>query len=281
MLGWLEGVVGKGARIVHCEPLQGGITASVDLVVLDHRGRSVELVLKRSTRGQAAEPRRATEREVEVLELLKTAGVAAPRLVAANDSALLMTRLPGQVWLTPTDRRSWLGQMASTLAQLHEVQPPGGMPARELEMRPVRTPLDSRRPGVWQHVVELLERPAPVGGGLLHGDYQHFNLLWHREQLSGVVDWTWAGIGHPDRDVGHCCLNLAVLFAPDWAKDFVAAYEAEAGRVTDAWWRAFQLSRFGGDTWQEFIPVQVAGRAPVDASGMTARVEDVLLDLIP
>jgi len=36
-----------------------------------------------------------------------------------------------------------------------------------------------------------------------------------------------------------------------------------------------------GDTWQEFIPVQVAGRAPVDLAGMTARVEDVLVDLIP
>jgi aminoglycoside phosphotransferase (APT) family kinase protein len=278
--GWLEGVVGEGARIVHHEPLPGGISASVHLVVLDHRGGNVELVLKRPTRGQTPTRQRATEREAEVLQALKAAGVAAPRLVAASDSALLMTRLPGQVWLTPTDRRSWLGQMASTLARLHAVQPPAALPPRELEIQPVRTPPDSRRPMLWKHVAELLERPAPTGVGLFHGDYQHFNLLWEGQELSGVVDWTWAGTGHPDRDVGHCCLNLAVLFAPEWAKDFVAAYEAEAGRATDGWWRAFQLSRFGGDTWQEFIPLQVAGRAPVDPAGMTARVEDLLLDLI-
>jgi aminoglycoside phosphotransferase (APT) family kinase protein len=278
---WVESAAGEGARLIHCETLQGGITASVDLVVLDQRGQSVELVLKRSERGNTEDRQRATEREAGVLQLLEAAGLAAPRLVAANGSALLMTRLPGEVWLTPSDPRPWLGQMAATLAHLHAVQPPAGLLVRTLEVRPVSTPQDSRRPTLWQRVSEFLEHPAPAGSGLLHGDYQHFNLLWQREQLSGVVDWTWAGTGHPDRDVGHCCLNLAVLFSPEWARDFVTAYEAESGRATDPWWRAFQISRFGGDTWQEFIPVQVAGRAPVDPAGMTARVEDALLDLLP
>ena len=30
------------------------------------------------------------------------------------------------------------------------------------------------------------------------------------------------------------------------------------------------------EQWRRFIPVQVAGRAPVDTAGMTSRVEDLL-----
>ena len=117
--------------------------------------------------------------------------------------------------------------------------------------------------------------PAPVGKSLIHGDYQHFNLLWTRRRLSGVIDWTWAGLGHPDRDVGHCRLNLAALFSLDWDHEFSAAYRAESGRPTDPWWDLFELC-FYGDDWPRFIPVQVGGRATVDTVGMTDRVEELV-----
>ena len=32
--------------------------------------------------------------------------------------------------------------------------------------------------------------------------HQHFNLLWSRERLTGVVDWSEACIGPPGVDVG-------------------------------------------------------------------------------
>ena len=108
-----------------------------------------------------------------------------------------------------------------------------------------------------------------------HGDYQHFNVLWSRGRLSALVDWSSAGIAHPDVDVGHCRLNLAVLHSAEVAERFRHAYEAEAGRRVEPWWDVHQLLAYD-DSWQDFIPVQVAGRAPVDVRGMTGRVEELL-----
>ncbi len=43
---------------------------------------------------------------------------------------------------------------------------------------------------------------------LVHGDYQHFNVLWCDGRLSGVVDWPNAATGNLGSDVGHCRLNF-------------------------------------------------------------------------
>ena len=88
--------------------------------------------------------------------------------------------------------------------------------------------------------------PAPTKTTFVHGDYQHFNLLWSRGSLTGVVDWTLAGRGHPDRDVGHCRLNLGVLFTPEWASTFRDAYEEEADRRVDPWWENAAPERLSG-----------------------------------
>jgi len=47
---------------------------------------------------------------------------------------------------------------------------------------------------------------------LVHGDYQHFNVLWHDHRLSGVADWPNAANANRGSDVGHCRLNIALLF---------------------------------------------------------------------
>ncbi|MGI9005487.1 MAG: hypothetical protein ACR2FU_04680 [Streptosporangiaceae bacterium] len=68
------------------------------------------------------------------------------------------------------------------------------------------------------------------------------------------------------------------MFGADWAERLRLAYEAEAGRVTDPWWDLYAATAYS-DKWRSFIPVQVAGRAPVDVDGMTGEVER-LLDII-
>jgi aminoglycoside phosphotransferase (APT) family kinase protein len=110
---------------------------------------------------------------------------------------------------------------------------------------------------------------------MFHGDFQHFNLLWARGRLTGVVDWSVASLGPPEIDVGHCRLNLAVLFSADRAERFRLAYGAETGRSTDPWWDLHALASYG-DGWRHFIPIQVGGRVPVDTGGMTGRVEQLV-----
>jgi aminoglycoside phosphotransferase (APT) family kinase protein len=137
-------------------------------------------------------------------------------------------------------------------------------------------PESALRPEVWTAAKAVLATEQPQAEGVLtHGDYQHFNVLWSRGRLSALVDWSLSCMASPDLDVGHCRLNLAVLYSPEIAERFRLVYESEAGRQVEPWWDIHQLLAYSDD-WPTFIPVQVAGRAQVDVRGMTGRVEQLL-----
>jgi aminoglycoside phosphotransferase (APT) family kinase protein len=131
------------------------------------------------------------------------------------------------------------------------------------------------RPALWREAYGASAGQQSPTAVFIHGDYQHFNQLWSYGRLRGVVDWGSATMGCPDSDVGHCRLNLAILFGTEWAERFREAYEYESGRYVDPRWELSELLDYSPD-WQEFIPVQVAGRIPVDTSGMTGRVEELI-----
>ncbi len=57
--------------------------------------------------------------------------------------------------------------------------------------------------------------PSPVDNpSIVHGDLWPANVLLQRRRLSGVVDWTMAGIGDPALDLGFACAGLAMMPAP-------------------------------------------------------------------
>ena len=56
---------------------------------------------------------------------------------------------------------------------------------------------------------------------------------------------------------------------------YARAARSPYGRSTDPWWDLHELAAYG-DGRPQFIPIQVGGRIPVDADGMTARVEELL-----
>ena len=284
-LRWVERAVG-GARVVGGRRLIGGITSSVHrLTVADRSGTRRHVVLRRWVGHELDRGRRRVEREARVLAALAGTEIPAPELVGTSDGAetdgipaILMTRVPGHVHLTPRDPDSWLRQAAAILPRVHDL-------VIEVD-RFEPTPVDPRpapewiRPTVWNAAQAVLTQPPPTPAEsprcFIHTDYQHFNMLWQRERLTAIVDWVSPGVGPPDIDVAHCRLNLAVLFSPDWAERFRLAYEAEAGRAVHPWFDLFRLTMFSSD-WQQFIPVQVGGRTAVDIAGIPGRVEDVIV----
>jgi aminoglycoside phosphotransferase (APT) family kinase protein len=194
------------------------------------------VVLRRWVGPDFEHARTAVARESAVLAGLSRSDIPAPRALAQSlgaqtngHPALLMTRVPGQVELEPRDTGDWTRQMAAMLARIHNVD-------IDVETAPVwqpsirrDAPAWSRRPWLWRNALELLQGPAPQIRQFIHGDFQHFNVLWRRGRLTGVVDWTEAGRGDPDRDVGHSRLNLAVLYSAEMAERFLVEYESEAG----------------------------------------------------
>jgi aminoglycoside phosphotransferase (APT) family kinase protein len=289
-IAWVERALGGGARVVACRRLTGGVTAAVHrLTVATEGGRQV-VVLRQYEQAATDDPQARAQldqlvlREARVLDAVTAAKLPAPELLAASTNraetggppSILMTRLRGQVSLSPADPDSWLKQIALVAARIHDA--PVAAPPFERWLDPARltAPASSVRPGLWQAVKEVLRQDGGSGDAcFIHRDFQHFNFLWTRGRLTGVVDWGAAAIGPPGLDLGHCRLNLAVLFGADWAERLRRAYEAETGRSVDPWWDLHALASYS-DYWQRFIPIQVDGRAPVDTDGMTARVEEVL-----
>ena len=268
-------------RVVSSRRLTGGITAAVHRLTVEHvpSGRRQSVVLRQYEQCDAV------PRETSMLRQAADAGLPAPRPLAASPAgteaggypSVLLEYLPGRVDLSPADPSRWLHQMADSAARIHDAAV-AAAPPFDICLDPERftVPSASSRPELWRTLAQVLSAPESTRDvRFIHGDFQHFNMLWSRGRLTGVVDWGSAASGPPDIDAGHCRLNLAVLFGADWAERFRLAYEARAGRRVDPWWDLFAIASYH-DSWQWFIPVQVDGRAQVDVAGMTGRVEELV-----
>lgn len=285
-LDWVARALGPGARVVGGRRLSGGITSSIHrLAVETSRGTRTQVVLRRWTPShpdRTTDAARLVEREGRVLRGLELTDIPAPRVLAADPTgessgvpALLMTRVPGRMDLTPADPQSWLGQIAGMAARIHELHVDAE--PHEWMQREVPVPPWASRPGHWHAAADVLRGAAPAYDvRFMHGDYQHFNLLWRRGRLTGVVDWTGAFRGPADIDVGHCRLNLAVLYSAERAAEFLASYEADAGRRVDPYWDILCATAPAFSDWATFIPIQVGRRARFDSAGIHRRVEDLL-----
>lgn len=274
-LDWVHTVTGK--RVTGVRRLRGGLTSDVRAVTLV----GGETLVLRAYTNWGREAAEAVENEAATLKRLEQTDLPVPRFVAARPDSdvplLLMTRVPGKVWLTPTDPDAWLLQMARTLVAIHATPTTDSPPDRApIDPANLSVPEWTKRPQLWKRAIEVLSTPpAAFTPVFIHSDYQHFNMLWSRGRLTGVLDWPFARTDHPDIDVAHCRLNLAVLFSIEMAERFRELYEVESGRRVDPWWDLRGLGGYGQD-WKQFIPIQVAGRAVVDAAGMDDRIEGVM-----
>ena len=283
-LTWVEETLGRGARVVTTRRLTGGLTSLVHELTVVRNGRRSRYVLRSWSPDNEHKDwiRRTVAAEASVLAALERSDVPAPHLVAttgdeaAGGPALLMTRVPGRMYLMPRDREHWLRQMARMLARIHELDVAGAEFESWLDAGALTPPPDAARADIWREAFAAVgEQRKATRTCFIHRDYQHFNLLWSRERLTGVVDWSGAGPGPPDIDVGHCRLNLTLLFSAEIAERFRELYEAESGRVVDPYWDLHALLSYGPD-WRHFLPLQIDGRAPLDVEGMTRRMEEVL-----
>lgn len=275
ILQWVARHVHPRARVTTVARLAGGITADMDRVSVDSPTGREDVILRRWPGGHWAEG--LVVREASALAIVRGHGVPAPELLAMDQTGAetgvrctLTSALTGQPDLSPADTQSWLDQLATTQAAIHAV--PGHPETRWDGWYDEGMPLDWLADrGLRDAAREAARGPLVAETILVHGDYQHFNVLWCEGRLSGVVDWPNAATGNRGSDVGHCRLNLAVLFSPRAAADYLEMYERAAGVRVDR--RADLRALLCFDRrWQDFIPSQVAGRAPLDVPGMPGRV---------
>ncbi|SFB06491.1 Phosphotransferase enzyme family protein [Lentibacillus halodurans] len=177
--------------------------------------------------------------------------------VIANDAlgdhcgvpAVLMTKLEGTVELKPDDQDRWLDGLAGALADIHSLDADGFpyeyFPYNDADSFDV--PYWSGVPGLWEKVLDLVKGSRPDAHEcFIHRDYHPANVLWKNGNVSGVVDWVNACKGPREVDIGHCRLNLAMLYGPEWANRFLLAYKRYAGKrfTYDPYWDVIALIDF-------------------------------------
>jgi aminoglycoside phosphotransferase (APT) family kinase protein len=296
ILHWAAHHVHPRARVMAVASLPGGITADMDRITVDSPTGLTDVVLRRWPGEDWTEG--LVRREASALGAIRGHGVPAPQLLAMDQDGAetgvrctLTSALPGQPDLAPADMQSWLSQLATTHAAIHAVPDhpqtrwdgwyADGAPTPSPDRYGIRyRPLDWLADrGLRDAAREAASGPLVEEKVLVHGDYQHFNVLWRDGRLTGVVDWPNAATGNRGSDVGHCRLNLAVLFNAKTAGDYLAMYERAAGVRVDRRADLRALLCFDAE-WQRFIPRQIAGRAPLDLAGMPGHVAAATRDAL-
>jgi aminoglycoside phosphotransferase (APT) family kinase protein len=102
--------------------------------------------------------------------------------------------------------RLWIGAVCAVHALPPDaIAAPVRTPAEEAAYW-LRVTVDSAGPDRLRALLEdLVDDPPPSSGPLacVHGDTKFGNFLWHRGDLSAVVDWEMACVGDPLTDIGY------------------------------------------------------------------------------
>ncbi|MFC6705376.1 phosphotransferase family protein [Flexivirga alba] len=283
-LAWVAASMGRGGRVVGFRRMTGGVSSAVRRVTVERHGVRTFAVLRQYPGGLGLHE--SLQSEIVHLGVVAGSGLPAPSILATDvtgastggSPSLLMTRLPGHVDLNPADPRSWMIRIAELAVVLHSLD----LPAKTLRpwtdswiapLDAFQVPVGAQKAAVWKAAFDAMAAPPPKDAAVfLHGDFLPVNLLWSRGRITGLTDWNGVHRGSRAIDVGHCRRYLAALYSSEWAEQLRSLYESIAGVALDPWWDLYALLHHD-DSQPKWIRAQVAGRRPVDAPGMTSRIE--------
>lgn len=254
VLTWVISTVGADAQVRLINRLKGSTSSVLHHISLQVGEMVKEVVVRQFDNRQwlEEEPDLAIH-EAGSLGLANKLKVPAPEIIAydthGNDCgvpAVLMTMLEGTVELMPNNRIEWVNGLAEALVKVHAVNA-GDFPwiyftynnVSQLEI-----PTWSSVPQAWEKVIGIVQGPRPkVDECFIHRDYHPANVLWKDGEVSGVVDWVNACRGPAGIDIGHCRLNIALLYDVATADNFLEAYQEHAGEpfIYDPYWDLLSL----------------------------------------
>lgn len=261
--------------------LPGGTSSQMTLLEIKRDKTSEEVILREYTNEDwlETEPQIAFQ-EAMNLKQAKKAAVKTPNCLGVDGDAvrtthpsLLMSKLEGHVDLKPKKFSEWLDQLATALTAVHQVQ------ATRIENRYFRyfNPNQavhakwSSCPDEWKYAFTLLKKQPDFTPSFIHRDFHPVNVLFDKQKVAGVVDWTNACIGPKESDVGHCRWNLAMMYGQDAAELFLKAYIHENPDFKyDSYWDLEAL----GNVFTEEKPAVYEGWP---AFGLTHLTPDLLV----
>ena len=209
----------------------------------------------------------------------------APSLIAFDETgeasglpSIVMTKVEGRVELLPSDFGKWTNELAKILVAIHRVEAAdfAWEYASYTHRDAVQLPEWTKKPVVWQAVFERLRGEIPAfHETFIHRDFHPTNVLWLGDEVSGVVDWPNACRGPAGIDVGHCRVNLALLYSVEVADLFLEAYKKHAGSsfIFDSYWDIVSAFDF-----LDGPPTVYSGWAAFGVTGLTDTMMEERMD---
>ncbi|MCU1687340.1 MAG: aminoglycoside phosphotransferase [Amycolatopsis sp.] len=247
----------------------------------------------------AAYVRQRFATEVAALQVAAEHSLVTSRLIAsdldgtdAGAAAILSTVLLG-ISRVPRDpspeRLRALGAAAAALSAV-ELEPRPGLPLlrHSMDTNEFDFSIGRRADELFAEAEDRLNGlPVPLGPTVfVHGDLWQGNALWVGDTCTGLIDWEYAGVGHPGIDLGNLRCDAAMLNGPVEAELVLDGWEQAAGRPAEdvAYWDvvAALSTPVGLEKW--LSPIHDQGRTDLRAQAVTDRRNAFLraaLDRLP
>ncbi|WP_198170558.1 phosphotransferase family protein [Deinococcus arboris] len=208
-------------QVQRLQRLPGGVSATVTACEVVLGQGPARRVVVRQGPGTSAQ-------QAALLRRLWAAGLPVPEPLYQAPGGMITAFVEGR---SGTEAGADPVQLAAFLARLQAL-PPVDWPLAPLGEVPAAGPQldDSLSEGRLR--AALVTVPRPVGKTtLLHGDLWPGNTLWHAGQLSAVIDWEDAALGHPLADVGNTRLELLFFQGEEAMDAFTQTYTALSGQA--------------------------------------------------
>ena len=226
MEGLLPHVKYKSSRI-----LEGGVSSEVFLIAVESKKGEEKIVL-RTEGGPPAE--NSIKTEYLLLEKLHQTKVPCAKPIHLDHSKeildkdfMLMTYLEGTIEIPKIKNFGFLNKMVGILKNIHNVDTKilPTLPCRFDPTYDLFEFLPNAR--INKELKAILKGYDTSYSGkpvLLHGDFWPGNILWIKDEISGVLDWEYAAIGDPVSDLAVASLELKYDYGKRGVDRFLDLY---------------------------------------------------------
>ena len=221
-----------GLKLIHFEPLTGGVSSEVFLIEAKQNKTKIKLVL----RYEGGMPSKIDiTNEFNLLQALANTNIPSVEPLFIDTSCkildkpfMLLSFLEGDIIIPNTDNLDLITKMADQLRCIHSINP-ALLPDLPIQIDPIEGLLKYLPKGdEWMEIknyLSSLKNTAFEGQRVfLHGDFWPGNILWAKDQIVAVIDWDYAAIGDPISDLAVSSLEMRYEFGKEGMNQLCEAY---------------------------------------------------------
>ncbi|GIH80440.1 tyrosine protein kinase:aminoglycoside phosphotransferase [Planobispora longispora] len=308
----LARALGPGTTVTAGARLPGGASRETwALDAVDPSGAAHELILRLDPPGSSPGAGIGLAGEAALMRAAAAGGVPVPRILAAGDAHILMTRVAGETIprkilrdeAFAAARPRLAAQCGEILAAIHRM-PLSCLPQAPGPGGPQAVPDDPL--AAWRDLLDLTGQPHPVfelalrrlaasrpashRTAVVHGDFRNGNLVIGPGGVEAVLDWELAHAGDPLEDLGWLCVKAWRFGSPLPVGGFggygelVESYEKASGHRVDPdalrWWETFGVLKWGVICIMQAMRHLNGGSRSVELAAIGRRVCETEWDLL-